>query len=56
MLQDRVRGSLVAGAVGDALGYAVEVCGRETIESHYGQRGIAEFELDKNGKALFFER
>ena len=53
MLQDRVRGSLVAGAVGDALGYAVEFCGRETIESHYGQRGIAEFELDKSGKALF---
>ena len=43
----------MAGAVGDALGYAVEFCGRETIESHYGQRGIAEFELDKNGKALF---
>ena len=53
MLNDKIRGSLVAGAAGDALGYAVEFWGRESIESHYGQRGITEFELDNSGKALF---
>ena len=32
-LQDRVRGSLVGGAIGDALGYPVEFMSRKTILS-----------------------
>ena len=31
--RDRIRGSLMAGAAGDALGYAVEFCAGETFRS-----------------------
>ena len=50
-IQDRVRGSLMAGAAGDALGYAVEFVGRKYMLDNYGERGITEFELGSNGKA-----
>ena len=50
---DRIRGCLVGGAVGDALGYAVEFEGEAEIFSRYGERGIAGYELDPiSGKAL----
>ena len=49
---DCIRGSLMAGAAGDALGYPVEFFGRQSILSKYGNRGITHFDLDKNGKAL----
>ncbi|MEI3218788.1 MAG: ADP-ribosylglycohydrolase family protein [Lachnoclostridium sp.] len=50
---DKIRGSLAGGAVGDALGYAVEFWGEEQIFSKYGERGITEYELDSfTGKAL----
>ncbi len=49
---DCIRGSLMAGAAGDALGYTVEFMSRNSILSRYGARGITEFELDRNGKAL----
>lgn len=48
---DKYRGSLVGGAVGDALGYAVEFCSERQIFSEYGENGITEYAL-KNGKAL----
>ena len=51
-IKDCVRGSLMAGAAGDALGYPVEFMSRNTILSRYGKNGITQFELDKNGKAL----
>ncbi|MBP5547414.1 MAG: ADP-ribosylglycohydrolase family protein [Bacteroidales bacterium] len=51
-LKDRVRGSLMAGAAGDALGYPVEFMGRSEIFSRFGKNGITRFELDCNGKAL----
>ncbi|MBQ2540233.1 MAG: ADP-ribosylglycohydrolase family protein [Paludibacteraceae bacterium] len=51
-IQDRIRGSLIGGAIGDALGYTVEFWGRKQILSHYGEQGITEFELSSNGKAL----
>ncbi|MDE6100041.1 MAG: ADP-ribosylglycohydrolase family protein, partial [Paramuribaculum sp.] len=39
-LQDKIRGSLVGGAVGDALGYPVEfVCSFEEIRAKYGRDG-----------------
>ena len=40
-----VRGSLIGGAAGDALGYAVEFDRYSEIISKYGQSGITEYEL-----------
>lgn len=52
-LQDNCRGSLVGGAIGDALGYAVEFFSWHTIKNRYGESGITEYDLDKNGVAEF---
>lgn len=50
---DKIRGSMFGGAVGDALGYAVEFLSEEAIFGKYGKNGITEFELDPlTGKAL----
>lgn len=51
-VKDCIRGSLMAGAAGDALGYPVEFMSRKAIFSHYGDKGIVQFKLDRNGKAL----
>ena len=48
---DRIKGSLLGGAVGDALGYSVEFSSEEQIFSLYGKDGITEYALT-NGKAL----
>lgn len=50
--KDCIRGSLMAGAAGDALGYTVEFMRLEQIRSRFGENGITQFELDANGKAL----
>ena len=50
--QDKVRGCLMAGAAGDALGYEVEFMSRRIILARFGEQGITEFALDSNGKAL----
>lgn len=51
--QDRIRGCLFGGAVGDALGYPVEFLSEEEIFSQYSTEGIRQYLLDKNsGKAL----
>lgn len=50
-INDKIRGSLMAGAAGDALGYAVEFKKFKDITSHYGGRGITRFELNERGKA-----
>ena len=42
---DLVRGSLIGGAAGDALGYTVEFDRYSEIISRYGQPGITEYEL-----------
>lgn len=53
MRLDAVRGCLLGGAAGDALGYAVEFWGESEIFSRYGKQGITEYELDeKTGEAL----
>ena len=49
---DSIRGCLMAGAVGDALGYEVEFMSRRSILSRFGENGITKFALDRNGKAL----
>ena len=51
-VRDRIRGSLMAGAAGDALGYTVEFMSRSSILARYGAKGITEFELSSDGKAL----
>ena len=60
-LQDRIRGSLIGGAVGDALGYPVEfIYSFEEIQKRYGERGITRLdtrqhwleEADQVGKAV----
>ena len=48
--RDRVRGSLLGGAAGDALGYPVEFLPEITIFSRYGNGGITQYELT-NGVA-----
>ena len=51
--QDKIRGSMIGGAAGDALGYAGEVMDREAIRKEYGEQGITEYELDpQTGLAL----
>ncbi len=50
---DKIRGSLFGGAVGDALGYAVEFCREKEIFAYYGSGGIRDYELaPSTGKAL----
>ncbi len=51
-LQDKCRGSLIGGAVGDALGYAVEFDSLQRILRKYGESGISEYELE-DGVAVF---
>ena len=50
--RDRIRGSLMAGAAGDALGYTVEFMKYKNIIAAYGYPGITRFELTNQGKAL----
>ena len=51
--KDKIRGSLVGGAVGDALGYPVEfISSYAALQNRYGERGITRYELDESGKAL----
>ena len=60
-LQDRIRGSLIGGAIGDALGYPVEfIYSFEGIQARYGERGITRLdtkqhwldETEQAGKAV----
>lgn len=50
---DKIRGSLVGGAIGDALGYPVEFFFYKGILRQYGEGGIQEYSLDfEEGLAL----
>lgn len=53
---DKIRGCLIGGAVGDALGYPIEFASWNYIVKHYGEygkHGIIEYKLDpKTGQAL----
>ena len=60
-LQDRIRGSLIGGAIGDALGYPVEfIYSFGEIQQRYGERGITRLdtrqhwldETEQVGKAV----
>lgn len=60
-IQDRIRGSLIGGAIGDALGYPVEfIYSFKGIQDRYGERGITRLdtkqfwsdENEQSGKAV----
>lgn len=51
-LTDKIRGCLVGGAIGDALGYSVEFITYPSIIRQYGSDGITSFTLEDN-LALF---
>lgn len=44
--KDKIRGSLIGGAIGDALGYPIEFMSLAAIRDKYGKGGITEFELN----------
>lgn len=48
---DQFLGCLIGGAVGDALGYAIEFWDERTIFKRYGKNGITRYALS-NGKAI----
>ena len=60
-LKDRIYGSMIGGAIGDALGYPVEFDSFKAIQFHYGERGITRLqpnhpwheEEGEKGKAVF---
>lgn len=56
-IQDKIRGCLIGGAIGDALGYPVEFFPWKYIVERYSKgekRGITEYHLDsKTRKAVF---
>lgn len=47
---NRIQGSLLAGAAGDALGYTVEFLGEDEIDRRFGENGITEHSVS-NGPA-----
>ncbi len=49
-LLDSVRGCMLGGAIGDALGYPVEFCDENTIINNYGDKGITEYKINKLSK------
>lgn len=50
-IRDKIRGSLIGGAIGDALGYPVEFMSLQEIRKKYGDFGITRFELNEKGVA-----
>ena len=46
--KDRIRGSLIGGAIGDALGYAVEFDSYSSITHRYGPKGIRRYDMNRN--------
>ncbi|MBQ6716606.1 MAG: ADP-ribosylglycohydrolase family protein, partial [Clostridia bacterium] len=44
----RIRGCLLGGAVGDALGYPVEFMSLADIKRRYGEAGITQYEFDSD--------
>ncbi|MBD5245711.1 MAG: ADP-ribosylglycohydrolase family protein [Barnesiella sp.] len=51
-VRDLIRGSLIGGAVGDALGYPVEFMSMGEIINNFGIKGITGFVTDSKGHAL----
>lgn len=49
--RDRIRGCMIGGAVGDALGWPVEFKGERQIFNKYWPDGIKEYDLNRVGVA-----
>ena len=47
---DQIRGCMIGGAAGDALGYPVEFLDEDSIYSKYGRTGIQSYDLDPETK------
>lgn len=53
VFRDKIRGSLIGGAAGDALGYPVEFYSWEQIRRRYGEKGIQAYDPDfEAGEAI----
>ncbi len=52
IIKDKIRGCIVGGAAGDALGYPVELMDNRELFGKYGGKGITEYTLT-DGTALF---
>ena len=51
--RDKIRGCMIGGAAGDALGYAVEFKSEREIFLKYGEKGITCYDIhDESGKAI----
>ncbi len=50
-LRNKSRGALLGGAIGDALGYAIEFDSLETILANFGKPGITTYRLNNEGIA-----
>ena len=48
---DRIRGCMIGGAVGDALGYPIEFDGIQSIRNRYGLQGLTRYVPNHNGVA-----
>ena len=48
IILDKVRGCMLGGAVGDALGYPVMNLNIDDIRKEHGENGISEYLLDEN--------
>lgn len=53
--KDKICGSLIGGAIGDALGYPIEFMSLAAIKNKYGKDGIKDFELNEKSKAIVFD-
>ena len=51
-IADSIRGCLMGGAAGDALGYPVEFMSAAEIRARYGAQGITHLVPDSSGRAL----
>ena len=49
--KNKVLGSMIGGAIGDALGYPVEFMSYSQIIHKYGPSGITRYHLNANGLA-----
>ena len=47
--KNKVLGSMIGGAIGDALGYPVEFMSYSQIIHKYGPSGITRYHLNANG-------
>ena len=48
--KDKIRGCLIGGAIGDALGYPVEFTSYDQILSQFGDSGITSYKLDSSSQ------